>query len=115
MTGDSKPVFLWEKGGDSGMKRVFISHPYKDDPKGNKKRVDTICRELAEKDDILPISPLHLFSFMEDDDNREEILRVCFRLIDICDEVWIYGDSEGCRREAQYAKSVGKPVRMVKG
>lgn len=39
------------------MKRVFISHPYKDDPKGNKKRVDTICRELAEKDDILPISP----------------------------------------------------------
>ena len=40
------------------MKRVFISHPYKDDPKGNKKRVDTICRELAEKDDILPISPL---------------------------------------------------------
>ena len=95
------------------MKRVFISHPYKDDPKGNKKRVDTICRGFAEKDDILPISPLHLFSFMENDDNREEILQVCFRLIDICDEVWIYGDSEGCRSEAKYAKSVGKPVRMV--
>ena len=30
------------------MKRVFISHPNKDDPMGNKKRVDTICRELAE-------------------------------------------------------------------
>ena len=97
------------------MKRVFISHPYKDDPMGNKKRVDTICRELAEKGDLLPISPLHLFSFMKEDSNREEILRVCFRLINICDEVWIYGDSEGCRREAQYAKSVGKPVRMVKG
>jgi hypothetical protein len=95
------------------MRWVFISHPYKDDPKGNKKRVDTICRGLAEKDDILPISPLHLFSFMKDDSNREEILQVCFRLIDICDEVWIYGDSEGCRREAKYAKSVGKPVRMV--
>jgi hypothetical protein len=53
------------------------------------------------------------FSFMENDDNREEILQVCFRLIDICDEVWIYGDSEGCRSEAKYAKSVGKPVRMV--
>jgi len=57
------------------MKRVFISHPYKDEPKGNKKRADTICRELAEKDDILPISPLHLFSFMKDDSNREEILQ----------------------------------------
>ena len=101
------------EGGAGGVKRIFISHPYKDDPKGNKKRVDTICRELARKGDILPISPLHLFSFMEDDLQRESILRVCFGLIDICDEVWIYGDSEGCRREAIYAKSVGKPVRMV--
>ena len=94
------------------MKWVFISHPYKDDPKGNKKRVDTICMELAEKDDILPISPLHLFSFMEDDLQREEILHVCFRLIDICDEVWVYGDSEGCRMELEYARSIGKAVRM---
>ena len=92
------------------MRRVFISHPYKDDPKGNKKRVDTICRGLAEKDDILPISPLHLFSFMENDDNREEILQVCYRLIDICDEVWIDGDSEGCEKEREYALSRGKKV-----
>ena len=41
------------------MKWVFISHPYKDDPKGNKKLVDTICRELAERDDI-PVSYTHL-------------------------------------------------------
>ncbi len=107
------------------MKRVFISHPYKDDPKGNKKRVDTICRELAEREGkrvdticrelaeregIFPISPLHLFSFMEDDLQREEILQVCFRLIDICDEVWVYGDSEGCRKEREYALSRGKKV-----
>ena len=65
------------------MKRVFISHPYKDDPKGNKKRMDTICRELARKGDIL---------------------------IDICDEVWIYGDSEGCEKERDYALSRGKKV-----
>ena len=92
------------------MKRVFISHPYKDNPTGNKKRVDTICRELAERDDILPISPLHLFSFMEDDLQREEILQVWFGLIDICDEVWVYGDSEGCRKERAYALSQGKMV-----
>jgi len=96
------------------MKRVFISHPYKDDPKGNKKQADTICRGLAERDDILPISPLHLFSFMKDD-KREEILQVCFRLIDICDEVWIYGDSEGCRKEREYAISIGKSVVIKYG
>jgi hypothetical protein len=49
---------------------------------------------------------------MEDDLQREEILQVCFRLIDICDEVWIYGDSEGCRMELEYARSIGKVVRM---
>ena len=27
------------------MRRVFISHPYKDDPKENKKLVDTIPRK----------------------------------------------------------------------
>ena len=100
------------EGSAGGMRRVFISHPYKDDPKGNKKRADAICRELAERVGIFPISPLHLFSFMENDDNREEILQVCFRLIDICDEVWVYGDSEGCRMELEYARSIGKVVRM---
>ena len=100
------------EGGVGRVKRVFISHPFSSDPEGNRVRVDIICHDLA-KQGILPISPLHLFSFMEDDLQREEILQVCFRLIDICDEVWVYGDSEGCRREAKYAKSVGKPVKMV--
>jgi len=33
------------KGGAGRVKRVFISHPNKDDPKGNKKRVDTINKQ----------------------------------------------------------------------
>ncbi len=91
------------------MKRVFVSHPFASDPVGNRVRVDIICHDLV-KQGILPISPLHLFSFMENDDNREEILQVCFGLIDICDEVWIYGDSEGCEKERDYALSRGKKV-----
>ena len=91
------------------MKRVFISHPFSSDPEGNRVRVDIICHDLV-KQGILPISPLHLFSFMEEDLKREEILQVCFRLIDICDEVWIYGDSEGCEKERDYALSRGKKV-----
>jgi hypothetical protein len=47
---------------------------------------------------------------MENDDKREEILQVCFKIIDICDEVWIYGDSEGCKKEREYALSRGKKV-----
>jgi len=95
------------------MKLIFISHPYADDPVGNRQRVDRICRKLNRNDAILPISPLHLFSFAEDDQKRSSILEVCHRLIDMCDEVWCYGDSRGCRREVAYARTIGKPVRFV--
>jgi len=40
---------------------------------------------------------------------------VCFRLIDICDEVWIYGNSEGCRKEKMYALLKGKKVIDKRG
>ena len=52
---------------------------------------------------------------MDNDLQREEIMRVCFRLIDICDEVWVYGDSEGCRKEREYALSIGKSVVIKYG
>jgi hypothetical protein len=52
---------------------------------------------------------------MENDDKREEILQVCFKIIDICDEVWVYGDSEGCRKEREYALSIGKSVVIKYG
>ena len=102
------------KGGVGRVKRVFISHPFSSDPEGNRVRVDIICHDLV-KQGILPISPLHLFSFMENDLQREEILQVCFRLIDICDEVWVYGDSEGCREERGYALSIDKSVVIKYG
>jgi hypothetical protein len=102
------------EGGVGRVKRVFISHPFSSDPEGNRVRVDIICHDLV-KQGILPISPLHLFSFMENDLQREEILQVCFRLIDICDEVWVYGDSEGCRKEREYALSQGKRVIDKRG
>lgn len=96
------------------MKRVFVSHPFASDPKRNREKADIICRDLV-RQGVLPISPLHLFSFMDDDGEREKILQVCFKLIDICDEVWVYGDSEGCRKEREYALSIGKSVVIKYG
>lgn len=92
------------------MKRIFISHPYADDPIENMKSVDAICKSL---ENVLPISPLHLFSYMEDDSHRREILEVCYRMIDMCDEVWIYGNSDGCFSEYKYAIQRNKKVRMM--
>jgi hypothetical protein len=90
------------------MKRVFISHPYKDDPKGNKKRVDTICRELAERDDILPISPLHLFSFMEDDLQREKYSRCVSGLLIYAMRFGYMGTAKVARRKGNMLFPEGK-------
>lgn len=96
------------------MKKVFISHPFISDPVKNRIRVEKICKYLA-RHDILPISPLHLFMFIEKETPtlRKDIMTVCKQLIDKCEEVWIFGDSSGCREEEQYAKRTGKRVRIL--
>lgn len=94
--------------------RVFVSHPFKDNPIENKNKADKICKQLVEQGKV-PISPLHLFSFYEDDSDRGEIMSICYRLIDIADVVFVYGDSEGCRLEEKYARSRGKPTYLLKG
>ncbi len=86
------------------MRRIFISHPYSDIPRLRKQQVDHICRSLSGV--VLPISPLHLFSFEKDDSKREEILEVCYDLIDICDEFYIFEYnqlSKGQMNEVYYA------------
>ena len=93
------------------IKRVFISHPFKDNPIENKKKVDVICKELFEEGKVLPISPLHLFSYMTDDRYRNEIMEVCYDLISVCDEVWFYGESEGCKEEKKFALALDKVIR----
>lgn len=95
------------------MIKIFVSHPLAGDFEGNRRKVDKICKYLTRKG-YLPISPLHLFDFIEEEteDTRYEILDICYYLIELSDEVWIYGDSEGCRLEREYAKAIGKPVEI---
>jgi hypothetical protein len=94
-----------------GKKYIFISHPYANNPEQNRKNVDKICKYLS-KHNIVPISPLHLFSFYSDDTDRGEIMVICKHLIDICNEVWIFGDSKGCKEEMKYANSKGKHIEL---
>lgn len=90
-------------------KYAFISHPYAKSPSENKIKVDKVCKYWVKKG-VIPLSPLHLFMFYEDDSKREEIMNICFKLIDIADVVFIYGDSRGCKLERAYAEEIGKPV-----
>lgn len=92
------------------MKRAYICHPYANDPDGNKAKVDKICKDVL-KQGVLPISPIHAFGYMQDDAHRQDVMQACLRLMEICDEVWVYGDSEGCQIERYTA--VQKGIKVV--
>jgi len=102
-------LFLYIK--DDAMKKIFISHPLVGDIEGNRKKVDKTCKEVLSKD-LLPISPLHMFKFIERENIylRDNIMEVCYGLITISDEVWVYGDTQGCRLERGFAERTGKRV-----
>jgi hypothetical protein len=51
------------------LRRIYVCHPYTNDPDGNKAKVDKICKDVL-KQGVLPISPLHLFGYMQDDAHR---------------------------------------------
>lgn len=96
--------------------KVYIAHPYADDPKGNKERADVIAQRILNSHrDVLPVSPLHLFSFLEDDGGmRDEIMETCLSLLEGCDRMWYFGTSPGVRREILFADDHGIPVQQAK-
>lgn len=109
-----------KKGGDI-LKKVYISHPFKNNPKKNMRSVYSICRHIAlNMPHILPVSPLNMFSFLNDSNKyeRRKALGYCLRVLSLCDEVWVFGswkESEGCRMEVKEARKLGKAVRFFSG
>ncbi len=99
------------------MKRVYISHPYKGDREENFREITRICSQVAQTHEtVMPVSPLHMFSFLDDDEpeEKEKALGYRLNLINDCDEVWVFGEwkqSEGCNKEVSMARLLGKTVR----
>ncbi len=100
------------------MKRTFISHPFASDPVCNPKRANAICQRLIEyEDDILPISPLHLFGYLSSDEGvRDEIMDVCYKMLDICHQAYFYKYGElsaGQVLELQYVIKNNIPYKII--
>ena len=94
------------------MKKIFISHPLTGNIKRNREKEKELTKKIIEAGIGLPISPLQLFGFIEEEtkEQRNPIMEICKDLIKVCDEVWIYGDSPGCREEKEFAEEIGKKV-----
>ena len=100
-------------------RRVYVCHPYRGTPgasvEANVARVAGLCRTLTE-DGLAPIAPqLYLPAFLDEATQRDEALALCLELVDLCDEVRVYGEriSEGMRLEIEHAEARGIPVRFA--
>ena len=106
------------------FKKVYISHPLRGDmdlskpnlkiPYDNMQKVDNICRRIAdEHPDLLLLSPIHAFAFLNvfaDDEKALEMDRV---LLELADELWVFGEwqtSEGCQMEIKWARELVIPI-----
>lgn len=100
---------------DDRARRVYVCHPFSDNPEVNIGKVQAICRALAE-DGFVPIAP-HLFvpQFLDEETEREQALKLCLDLVEACDEVCVYGGkvTEGMRRELKHADNRGVPIAFM--
>lgn len=93
------------------MKKVYIAHPLRGaEREKNVEEVTRICQKVVELfPDVLPISPIHAFSFLDDcgEEGEKKALELCLEMIKICDEAWFFGrdwrDSVGCFEEYNVA------------
>ena len=97
---------------------VYICSPCRGDYEKNKMEAQCFCRIVMNHyPDVIPIAP-HLYfpQFLEDTDPSERSLgmEAGLALLDMCDELWVYGlknPSEGMRAEIDYALKKGIKIR----
>jgi hypothetical protein len=100
-----------------GYELIFLSHPFADDPKINKLRVDFIAKEIRSNNpNALILSPLHSFSYFDTDDMRDAIMYECYQMIERADTcVFIQYDgflSSGQSDEILYAEMLDKNIKV---
>lgn len=107
------------KDRDSGKRTrlVYICSRYKDDPDWNVQKAQEYCREAMELwSDVLPLAPhVYFTQFLDDRVERERALGLAagISLLDMCDELWVYGldnPSVGMAAEIEHAREHGIPV-----
>lgn len=97
-------------------KLVYICSPYATgDVQENVEKAKEYCK-LALKEGFVPVAAHLLYpQFLRDEDpaEREQGFSCGLALLDVCAEVWVFGNpdrSEGMRREIEYARKLNIPV-----
>lgn len=101
-------------------KFVYICSPCRGDMEKNIIKAQNYCREAVELyPDVVPIAPhVYCTQFLDDTnpDERAVGMEMWIALLDMCDELWVYGienPSEGMQQEIEYATEHGITIRDV--
>lgn len=99
-------------------KFVYICSPCRGDYEQNLQFARAYCRTVMTFfPDVIPIAPhIYFTQFLDDEKQNERALgmEAGFALLDICDEIWVFGldnPSEGMQAEIDYAHKNGIPLR----
>ena len=98
------------------FKTLYIAHPLRGNVKENIEKVTSICKKIALEDKVIPLSPIHAFSFMPTEGNQIQVMWYCINLLSKANEMWVFGDwmsSEGCRMEVNYARLNNIPIKFT--
>jgi hypothetical protein len=101
------------------MKTIYVCSPYRGDRKKNLENAAGYARQII-FDGNTPIVPHLFYADVLDDDKENERkigMNTGLRLMDLCDELWAFGDiiSEGMNAEIEYAVSLGIPINYING
>ena len=95
---------------------AYICSPYSGDTERNAEAARRYSRYATDQGYIALAPHLLLPQYMSEETERELAISTDLRLLGLCQEIWVFGDtvSEGMRREIAHAETAGIPVRYVK-
>lgn len=90
------------------MKKAFICSPFRGDIEGNTKRATYYAQITAGADEIPIVPHLYFPIFLDENDPNQRMkgIEMGLELMDMCDEVWVFGFkiTEGMRFELEHAR-----------
>ena len=102
---------------DKNRRKVYVASRYAGNVDANTRAAVRYCRYVI-KEGYMPVAAHLLYPQMLDDNNpadRELGLAFGMALLDLCDEVWVFGPvSRGMTAEIEEAKRLKKPLRCFK-
>lgn len=98
------------------MKTVYVAHPLRGNVEENINKVTAICKSIALKGEVIPLSPIHAFNFMSAEGDQTQVMQFCLNLLSKADELWVFGnwgESAGCYAEVAFAFRNNIPIQII--